>query len=72
MGKIKTMIQYKSKHAYSNKYNRWYPLLTIRQYVHLDWEDYMYLIGDKVFKEPSKQAEEAFTVAKMWMGLKQK
>jgi len=65
------MIQYKSKHPYSNKYDRWYPLLTVRLYENLDFEDYIYIIGDTVFKESSNQAEKAFEVVKIWHELKQ-
>jgi len=55
---------------YSNKYDRWYPMPTIKTYKDLDFDDYMYILGDKIFREASAEAEEAFNRVKMWRELK--
>ena len=64
------MIQYKSKHPYSSRSNRWYKLISVRTYQHLNFEDYSYIIGDKIFREESTKAEEAFEAVKLWLQLK--
>ena len=69
MVEVNDMIQFKSIHPYSNKHNKWYKLLNIETYTRLDFEDYDYIIGDKIFREPSAEAEKAFNTAKMWAEL---
>ena len=67
------MIQYKSKpkHPYSSKHDRWYPMLSsYLKYTQLNYEDYMYMIDDKVFREHSTEAEEAFNKVMIWIRLK--
>ena len=66
------MIQYKSKHPYSSRYDRWYPMLSGSnlKYEQLNYEDYMYIIGDKVFREHSAEAEKKFNEVMMWIQLK--
>lgn len=58
---------------YSSKYDRWYPIISMPEsysYQWLDFDDYMYIIGDKVYKESSPEAREAFERVKVWMQLK--
>ena len=68
------MIQFKSKHPYSSKHDRWYPTrwyptTTPEVYNDLDFEDYMFILGDKIYREPSVEAEQAFNQVKMWDSL---
>ena len=66
------MIQYKSKHPYSSKYDRWYPMLMSYKitYDRLNFEDYSYIFGDKVFREDSAEAKDSFEKVILWMALK--
>lgn len=60
------MIQFKSKHKYSSKSDRWYPMILVSSIDELDFEDYMYILGDKIFKEKSQAAKEALDTVIMW------
>ncbi len=57
---------------YSAKYDRWYPMVTIKTYQDINYQDYAYIFGDKIFREHSEEAEQAFNSAKMWSELKQR
>lgn len=60
------MIQFKSKHPYSNKSDRWYPMLTPKPYKNLEFEDYSYIFGDKIFTKASDEAKQAYDAAMLW------
>lgn len=64
------MIQFRSKHPYSSKSKRWFPLLTrYMSFEELNFEDYSYILGDKIYHEPSPEAEQAFNATQIWGSL---
>lgn len=60
-------MQYRSKHLYSNKSKKWFKMLRMpTRYENLNFEDYSYILGNKIFHKPSEEAREAFEAEKMW------
>jgi len=67
------MIQIKAKNKYWQAGQRWQRLWTIpSDFDRLDFQNYQYIFGDKIFTEPTKEAEEAYKAVMMWQGLQEK
>lgn len=64
------MIQRKAKNKYWQAGKRWrtcwFNGITFNN---LDFENYKYIIGDKIYDEATPEAEEAFKTVMMWVGL---
>ena len=61
------MIQIKAKNKYWSAGKVWKPaLFTATKISELDWENYQFIIGDTIFKEPTAEAKAAFDAVIMW------
>jgi len=64
------MIQFKAKNKYWTVGDRWYKLpLMPKNVEYLNFDDYNYIIGDKIFTELSDEAIAAFDTVQMWQSL---
>jgi len=64
------MIQRKAKKDTWYAGKRWRPLLNIpTNFKQLDFANYNYILGDKIFSEASPEAEAAFDTVIIWIGL---
>jgi len=64
------MIQSKAKNKYWQAGKRWKTVWFKNiKFGNLDFENYQYILGDKIYKEPTKEAEEAFNTVAMWRNL---
>jgi len=65
------MIRYKAKNKYWQGGRRWHPLSSIPKTINdLHWEANNYILGDKIYTEPSEEAARAFEQVKLWMTIK--
>ena len=61
------MIQRKAKNKYWQAGKRWRTMpRTPLVFIELDFCNYQYIIGDKIFTEPTEEAKEAFKAVIMW------
>ena len=61
------MIQIKAKNKYWHAGKRWQRLWTVpSDFYKLDWQNYKYIFGDKIFTEPTQEAKDAFDAVMMW------
>lgn len=64
------MIQYRAKNRYWQGGRRWFRMVTPpTNFDELRFEDYDYIIGDKIFTEPNDEANNAFDMVMMWSNL---
>ena len=64
------MIQFRAKNRYWATGRVWRKLPTLpAEFSELKWEAYDYILGDKIFTEPSPEAEDAFKMVQMWSGI---
>ena len=64
------MIQSKAKNKYWQAGRRWRTCwFTGIKFKTLDFQNYQYIIGDKIYTEANDEAEEAFKTVLMWVNL---
>ena len=64
------MIQSKAKNKYWQAGKRWRVMAHIPKDIHdMDFQNYQYIIGDKIYTEINEESEAAFKSVLMWIEL---